>query len=38
MLDVGNVVLDFGKGWQGFSRDGVTKILFDLHGDLNGVQ
>ena len=38
MLDIGDVVLDFGEGGQGLSGDGVAKIFFDLHGDLNGVQ
>jgi hypothetical protein len=38
MLDVGDVVLDLREGRQGLRRNGVAKVLLDLHGDLDGVE
>ena len=31
-------MFDLSEGGQGLCRDGVSQILFDLHGDLNGIQ
>ena len=38
MFDIGDVVLDFSEGRKGLCWDGVSEILFNLHGEFNGVQ
>ena len=38
MLDVGDVVLDLSESGQGLSRDCVTEVLLDLHGDFDSVE
>ena len=38
LFDVGDVVLHAGEGGEGLCGDGVSEVLLDLHGDLNGVQ
>ena len=38
LFDVIDVVLDFLELREGFSRDNIPQIFFQLHGELNGVQ
>lgn len=38
VLDVGDVVLHAGEGRESLCWDVVAEILFNLHGDLDGVE
>ncbi len=38
LLDVRDIMLDLGERRKSLSRNGVSQIFLDLHGDLNGVQ
>ena len=37
MFDIGDVVLDFSERRKSLCWDSVSKILFNLHGEFNGV-